>query len=45
MIQEIPWSELGVDLVVESTGFFTDRNGAEKHLKAGVKKGFNFGPC
>ena len=34
----LPWSELGVDVVLESTGFFTDREGAQKHLDAGAKK-------
>jgi glyceraldehyde 3-phosphate dehydrogenase (phosphorylating) len=34
----LPWDELGVDLVIESTGFFTDREGAQKHLDAGAKK-------
>ncbi|TDV24413.1 glyceraldehyde 3-phosphate dehydrogenase [Mycoplasmopsis mustelae] len=34
----LPWGKLGIDLVVESTGFFTKREGAEKHLKAGAKK-------
>jgi glyceraldehyde 3-phosphate dehydrogenase len=34
----IPWGDLGVDVVLESTGFFTDREGAKKHLDAGVKK-------
>jgi glyceraldehyde 3-phosphate dehydrogenase len=34
----LPWSDLGVDVVVESTGFFTDREGAGKHLAAGAKK-------
>jgi glyceraldehyde 3-phosphate dehydrogenase len=34
----MPWSTLGVDIVVESTGFFTDRAGAQKHLDAGAKK-------
>ena len=34
----LPWKELGVDLVVESTGFFVDRAGASKHLTAGAKK-------
>ncbi|MBS3088934.1 type I glyceraldehyde-3-phosphate dehydrogenase [Candidatus Pacearchaeota archaeon] len=33
----LPWKKLGVDVVIESTGFFTDRIGAEKHLKAGAK--------
>ncbi|MFV8475621.1 type I glyceraldehyde-3-phosphate dehydrogenase [Mycoplasma sp. 654] len=36
--ENLPWGELGIDLVVESTGFFTKREGAEKHLKAGAKK-------
>jgi glyceraldehyde 3-phosphate dehydrogenase (phosphorylating) len=34
----LPWGELGVDVVVESTGLFTDRDGAAKHLEAGAKK-------
>src|SRR6187431_2625236 len=34
----IPWGDVGVDVVLESTGFFTDREGAQKHLEAGVKK-------
>ena len=34
----LPWGDLGVDVVVESTGFFTDREGAAKHLAAGAKK-------
>ena len=34
----LPWSELGVDVVVESTGFFTAREGAAKHLEGGAKK-------
>jgi glyceraldehyde 3-phosphate dehydrogenase len=32
------WGDLGVDVVLESTGIFTDRDGAEKHLAAGAKK-------
>jgi glyceraldehyde 3-phosphate dehydrogenase len=36
--EELPWRELGIDLVVESTGIFRDRDGAGKHLKAGAKK-------
>lgn len=36
--EELPWKELGVDLVLESTGAFTAREGAAKHLKAGAKK-------
>ncbi|MGH3134683.1 MAG: type I glyceraldehyde-3-phosphate dehydrogenase [Gaiellaceae bacterium] len=34
----LPWGDLGIDVVVESTGFFTDREGAQKHLDAGAKK-------
>jgi glyceraldehyde 3-phosphate dehydrogenase len=34
----LPWGDLGVDVVVESTGIFTDREGAQKHLDAGAKK-------
>lgn len=36
--ENLPWGELGVDVVIESTGFFRDREGAGKHLKAGAKK-------
>ncbi len=32
----LPWSELGIDLVFECTGFFTSREGASKHLEAGA---------
>jgi glyceraldehyde 3-phosphate dehydrogenase len=35
---ELPWGDLGVDVVLESTGFFTGRDGAQKHLDAGAKK-------
>jgi glyceraldehyde 3-phosphate dehydrogenase len=35
---ELPWKELGVDYVIESTGHFTSRAGASKHLEAGAKK-------
>ena len=34
----LPWSELGVDVVLESTGIFRDADGAGKHLTAGAKK-------
>ncbi len=34
----LPWRKLKVDVAVESTGFFADRAGASKHLKAGAKK-------
>jgi len=35
---QLPWKDLGVDLVLESTGIFTDRDKAAKHLEAGAKK-------
>lgn len=35
---QLPWRELGVEIVVESTGLFTERSKAEKHLEAGAKK-------
>jgi len=35
---ELPWGEMGVDIVLESTGIFRDRAGASKHLEAGAKK-------
>jgi len=34
----LPWKDMGVDIVLESTGFFRDRDGAGKHLSAGAKK-------
>lgn len=36
--EELPWKDLGVDVVIEATGVFRDREGASKHLKAGAKK-------
>jgi glyceraldehyde 3-phosphate dehydrogenase len=35
---QIPWGQHGVDVVIESTGFFTDKAKAEAHLKAGAKR-------
>jgi glyceraldehyde 3-phosphate dehydrogenase len=35
---DLPWGELGCDVVIESTGFFTKRDDAAKHLSAGAKK-------
>ncbi|MEO8075805.1 MAG: type I glyceraldehyde-3-phosphate dehydrogenase [Acidobacteriota bacterium] len=35
---QLPWKDLGVDVVFESTGIFTGRDGAAKHLAAGAKK-------
>ena len=34
----LPWRDLDVELVIESTGFFADRDGAQKHIDAGAKK-------
>jgi glyceraldehyde 3-phosphate dehydrogenase len=34
----LPWGDLGVDVVIESTGLFTDRENASKHIAAGAKK-------
>ncbi|KAF8703333.1 hypothetical protein HU200_032131 [Digitaria exilis] len=34
----LPWGELGIDLVIEGTGVFVDREGAGKHIQAGAKK-------
>jgi glyceraldehyde 3-phosphate dehydrogenase len=36
--RNLPWADLGVDVVVESSGFFTKREGAQQHLDAGAKK-------
>ncbi len=36
--ENLPWKELGVDVVLECTGIFRDREGATKHIKAGAKK-------
>jgi glyceraldehyde 3-phosphate dehydrogenase len=35
---KLPWSDLGVDIIIESTGAFANRKGAAKHLEAGAKK-------
>jgi len=35
---QLPWKDLGVDVVFESTGIFTNREGASKHIEAGAKK-------
>src|ERR1041384_3366588 len=35
---QLPWKDLGVEIVFESTGLFTDRDAAAKHLAAGAKK-------
>ncbi|NJK34106.1 MAG: type I glyceraldehyde-3-phosphate dehydrogenase [Oscillatoriales cyanobacterium SM2_2_1] len=36
--ENLPWKDWGIDLVIESTGVFTDRTGASKHFTAGAKK-------
>ena len=35
---DLPWADLGIDVVIESTGFFTKREGAAKHLGAGAER-------
>lgn len=40
----LPWKDLNVDVVVESTGFFTKREAAAKHMQAGAKKVLISGP-
>jgi len=35
---QLPWADLGIDIVIESTGHFSHRDGAAKHLTAGAKK-------
>lgn len=37
-VQKLPWKELGVDVVVESTGLFTKKEDAAKHLESGAKR-------
>ncbi len=36
--EALPWGELDIDIVIESTGFFAHREGADKHLQSGAKK-------
>lgn len=40
----LPWREMAVDIVIESTGFFTDEEGASKHLQAGASRVVISGP-
>lgn len=40
----LPWADRGVELVIESTGFFTDKEGASKHIQAGAKRVVISGP-
>ncbi|WP_213318739.1 type I glyceraldehyde-3-phosphate dehydrogenase [Chlamydiifrater volucris] len=37
-VTKLPWKDLGIDVVVESTGLFTQKEAASKHLEAGAKK-------
>ncbi|MEM6724705.1 MAG: type I glyceraldehyde-3-phosphate dehydrogenase [Bacteroidota bacterium] len=41
---DLPWAELGIDVVIESTGIFTNREDAEKHIHAGAKTVVISGP-
>src|ERR687886_431157 len=41
----LPWSDVGADVVIESTGLFTDRENASKHLSAGARKGIISAPA
>ncbi len=43
--EEIPWGKHNVDIVMECTGKFTDKEGAMKHIKAGAKKVLVSAPC
>ncbi|MDD3170215.1 MAG: type I glyceraldehyde-3-phosphate dehydrogenase [Candidatus Pacebacteria bacterium] len=36
--EKLPWKELGVDIILECTGVFTDKEGAAKHIKAGARR-------
>lgn len=42
---KLPWKDLGVDIVLECTGLFTDLEGAKKHLQAGARKVIVSAPC
>ncbi len=43
--EKLPWKRLKVDIVLECTGFFTDAEGAKKHITAGAKKVVVSAPC
>ena len=42
---KLPWKDLGVEVVLECTGFFTNLEGGQKHLAAGAKKAIISAPC
>lgn len=42
--EELPWKEMDIDVVIESTGFFTEEEGAKKHITAGAKHVVISGP-
>ena len=42
---KLPWGDLGVDVVLECTGFFTSLEGSQKHISAGAKKVIISAPC
>src|SRR3990167_4055666 len=44
-ISKLPWKKMGVDIVLECTGLFTDKENAGKHIKAGAKKVIVSAPC
>src|ERR1043165_6074072 len=41
----LPWGDLGVDVVIESTGFFTERDQAAAHVEGGAKRGIISAPA
>lgn len=41
---QLPWADRGIEIVIESTGFFTDKDGASKHITAGAKRVIISGP-
>jgi len=43
--EQLPWGKLGIDVVIECTGFFTTEEGAGKHIKAGAKKAIVSAPA
>ncbi len=43
--EKLPWEDLGVDVIFECTGIFTDQEGLEKHIKAGARKAILSAPA